>query len=339
MKPDPSSAYFHGAHPQAENALPQLRPGIDNGAWPRDPHYDLSSLALTSDSYAYDHSIPHQPAEGILFHGLLVQPSASGEGVDSFVPFSSAAYDSFGSDPAQGSFSSVNTQSMSNAFSPVDIGHGIEPNEHGLQTYTPTSPYSLHSGAWAAAVRIESTVSPKELRIQENSPSPPVYSPHVAGGYSSDHDVSHEAMQLDSPVSNRQPLQSRKELPDKAPRTRFVPILPSTVPKATKRKPSSSDPTGATMEDITRKQGPIDDTEDGENESQPLSNQPRSAKDEYLIKAKMDGLTYREIRIKGGFKEAESTLRGRFRTLTKNKRDRVRKPEWMEDDVSSFCPV
>ncbi|KAK1721371.1 uncharacterized protein BDZ83DRAFT_583691 [Colletotrichum acutatum] len=59
----------------------------------------------------------------------------------------------------------------------------------------------------------------------------------------------------------------------------------------------------------------------------------RSAKDEYLLKAKQEGLTYREIRVKGNFSEAESTLRGRYRTLTKSKEARVRKPEWTDKDV------
>ena len=60
----------------------------------------------------------------------------------------------------------------------------------------------------------------------------------------------------------------------------------------------------------------------------------RRAKDEFLVRSKIEGLTYRQIREKGGFVEAESTLRGRFRTLTKNKEDRVRRPKWSEKDVS-----
>lgn len=60
----------------------------------------------------------------------------------------------------------------------------------------------------------------------------------------------------------------------------------------------------------------------------------RSEKDEFLVKHKQAGMTYREIRKKGGFTEAESTLRGRFRTLTKPKEARVRKPEFQEIDVS-----
>lgn len=64
------------------------------------------------------------------------------------------------------------------------------------------------------------------------------------------------------------------------------------------------------------------------------STQALSVKDDFLIKSKLAGMTYKEIRRKGGFTEAESTLRGRFRTLTKHKEARVRKPEWADIDVS-----
>lgn len=58
----------------------------------------------------------------------------------------------------------------------------------------------------------------------------------------------------------------------------------------------------------------------------------------FLIDCKRRGLSYKEIKRMGGFKEAESTLRGRFRTLTKSKEQRVRKPKWLERDVSSTHP-
>lgn len=60
----------------------------------------------------------------------------------------------------------------------------------------------------------------------------------------------------------------------------------------------------------------------------------RSARDKYLLKYRSKGWTYKEIREKGNFPEAESTLRGRYRTLTKEKDARVRKPEWQHNDVS-----
>ncbi|KAJ5899896.1 hypothetical protein N7495_004640 [Penicillium taxi] len=57
----------------------------------------------------------------------------------------------------------------------------------------------------------------------------------------------------------------------------------------------------------------------------------------FLIECKRRGLSYKEIKRLGGFKEAESTLRGRFRTLTKSKEQRVRKPKWENCDIKLLC--
>ena len=62
----------------------------------------------------------------------------------------------------------------------------------------------------------------------------------------------------------------------------------------------------------------------------------RDAKDDFLVRSKLAGMSYKEIRRQGKFSEAESTLRGRFRTLTKHKAARVRKPEWDDNDVSQY---
>jgi hypothetical protein len=64
----------------------------------------------------------------------------------------------------------------------------------------------------------------------------------------------------------------------------------------------------------------------------------RDAQDEFLVKSKLAGMSYKDIRRQGNFTEAESTLRGRFRTLTKHKTARVRKPEWCENDVMFLVP-
>ncbi|KAI9866402.1 MAG: hypothetical protein M1813_001524 [Trichoglossum hirsutum] len=61
--------------------------------------------------------------------------------------------------------------------------------------------------------------------------------------------------------------------------------------------------------------------------------QRRVMKDQFLIDSKLAGMSYKEIREKGDFSEPESTLRGRYRTLTKDKRQRVRRPEWEEEDI------
>ncbi|KAI9724819.1 MAG: hypothetical protein M1812_000095 [Candelaria pacifica] len=59
----------------------------------------------------------------------------------------------------------------------------------------------------------------------------------------------------------------------------------------------------------------------------------RRSKDAFLVKSKVAGMSYKEIKARGHFTEAESTLRGRFRALTKNRKQRVRKPEWTDRDI------
>jgi hypothetical protein len=59
----------------------------------------------------------------------------------------------------------------------------------------------------------------------------------------------------------------------------------------------------------------------------------RSEDDKILLEMKSDGYTYKDIRKKLGRKVAESTLRGRYRSLTKPRSARVRAPKWQEVDV------
>ncbi len=65
------------------------------------------------------------------------------------------------------------------------------------------------------------------------------------------------------------------------------------------------------------------------------SQENQDRKDAFLIQCKRAGMSYRQIKEKGQFAEAESTLRGRFRSLTKPKDHRVRKPEWHDTDAST----
>lgn len=62
----------------------------------------------------------------------------------------------------------------------------------------------------------------------------------------------------------------------------------------------------------------------------------RNDRDRLLLSMRNQGVSYKEIRRLGNFKEAESTLRGRMRVLTKEKHERVRKPVWENRDVSQL---
>ncbi|KAK2732893.1 hypothetical protein FQN57_002447 [Myotisia sp. PD_48] len=73
---------------------------------------------------------------------------------------------------------------------------------------------------------------------------------------------------------------------------------------------------------------------------QPNASTARSeSRDAFLIRCKQSGMSYKEIKERGHFTEAESTLRGRFRSLTKRKELRVRKPGWGEFDVSNSSSI
>ncbi|KAF2000289.1 hypothetical protein P154DRAFT_563550 [Amniculicola lignicola CBS 123094] len=63
------------------------------------------------------------------------------------------------------------------------------------------------------------------------------------------------------------------------------------------------------------------------------SDNQRHHEDKLLLEGKAIGLTYKEIRKQIGGQIAESTLRGRYRSLTKQRKDRVRKPHWTEKNV------
>jgi hypothetical protein len=62
----------------------------------------------------------------------------------------------------------------------------------------------------------------------------------------------------------------------------------------------------------------------------------REQRDQYLLDRREEGFTYKDIKAMGNFFEAESTLRGRVRVLTKDRSKRVRKPVWTESDVGAL---
>lgn len=66
----------------------------------------------------------------------------------------------------------------------------------------------------------------------------------------------------------------------------------------------------------------------------PIKPQDKLLRDRQLIRWREQKKSYKEIKQLGGFEEAESTLRGRYRALTKVRKDRVRKPVWTDHDVS-----
>ncbi|RSL64482.1 hypothetical protein CEP54_004701 [Fusarium duplospermum] len=66
----------------------------------------------------------------------------------------------------------------------------------------------------------------------------------------------------------------------------------------------------------------------------PPDHSSRDSCDQYLVTCRQMGFTYKEIIAAGGLTDAEPTLRGRHRTLTKAPHQRVRKPKWTAHDVA-----
>lgn len=68
--------------------------------------------------------------------------------------------------------------------------------------------------------------------------------------------------------------------------------------------------------------------------SSQLPTEERQTRDELLIECRRTNMSYKDIKEQYGFEQSISTLRGRYRNLTKQKHERVRKPNWTATDVS-----
>ena len=128
--------------------------------------------------------------------------------------------------------------------------------------------------------------------------------------------------------------------PQMSPGVAVSPGTPGKPAQVRPRKPLRDSrpvsPSAATRRRRTRASTP--DPADPRTVSNPVPDD-RAAMDDFLVRSRLAGKSYRDIRRLGGFTEAESTLRGRFRALTKRKEERVRRPEWSEIDVSCYLSV
>jgi hypothetical protein len=250
-----------------------------------------------------------------------------------------------------GSFSSTDSSSFGHSFT----SNSFSVHDNWQQTHEMAHQYSLRPRLQLPAAEerdtsLEGTISPKLTRIIpspsfQSAPSSPTHLfPRRDSGSSSSSDGTVE----DQPVTKASST-SKGPVPKPAHRHQRT-RLPS-PPKSSSRgslsrrllalAPSSTSKTKTTTTSSSKHLKPTKEpkpshhsqpTEPATIPSRPDSS--RAAKDEFLLKSKAKGMTYKEIRRKGNFSEAESTLRGRYRTLTKPKDLRVRKPEWSENDVS-----
>ncbi|KAK5659713.1 hypothetical protein OQA88_924 [Cercophora sp. LCS_1] len=134
-----------------------------------------------------------------------------------------------------------------------------------------------------------------------------------------------------NPLPNHPPT---PESPTSITVTKPSPDTPPLNPRRSRRKRAASPPDTPTISSASpspsymykRDHDEADDQETGKFAT-------RAEADAYLLHARAEGKTYKTIRAEGRFTEAESTLRGRYRTLTKAREERVRRPEWSERDL------
>lgn len=281
------------------------------------------------------HGLPNVPLADINLHS---------NGLSSL----SLDYPIYSPTPACGSFSSAGAIDMMESMAlKEEIANNIWTTSMCDQGM-PAPTFALDSPLFSNAMKAEVTVSPKQLKIHPTpTPTSSVGSVHTsffAGGDSDSATMAHESPYLEPSSSEGTSRrhrrdgtqQNRKQLPDKPTHHRYVPILPDDRSRSVdkgeytaKAKPAAKAKTPRFKPARQQRSCNI------AVPAAPNSSDERSAKDDFLVKSKLAGMTYKEIRRKGGFTEAESTLRGRFRTLTKNKEARVRKPEWSDIDVST----
>ncbi|KAI0910446.1 hypothetical protein F4823DRAFT_624224 [Ustulina deusta] len=209
----------------------------------------------------------------------------------------------------------------------------------GFQSNYHASSTGIHMGNWVG--NCPATISPKMLRINP-SPTPTSSSESVqtsiptTGGDSDLGSCAWDQHEARSALpTKRSNYEARKKLPTKPNNCRLE-ASPSRRESATSKGKSKAnvqqtEPAPAREIPKGRQALHIDDPVEAVPSSS--TDAERDAKNRFLVESKLAGMTYREIRRKGGFIEAESTLRGRFRTLTKNKEQRVRKPEWQDKDI------
>ncbi|KAI0165856.1 hypothetical protein GGR57DRAFT_497324 [Xylariaceae sp. FL1272] len=255
-------------------------------------------------------------------------------------------------DTLNGSFSSSFGSSVtSERFTSMTLGSNVPQRS--------TQPFDAYGGHVSSGLGLEghswspnssATISPKMLRLNP-SPTPP------SSSESTQTSILHTSFDSDAGPTVWKHGSARDALPTKRPTQSPRKELPSKPSKPRRRLPSlgrsSSSNTKALLEPRRHRksQSPADENilpplkptsgkgsaARAERAPEPvvpgIGDADRQTKNQFLVESKRKGLTYREIKRMGDFPEAESTLRGRYRTLTKNKEHRVRKPEWQEKDI------
>ena len=100
-------------------------------------------------------------------------------------------------------------------------------------------------------------------------------------------------------------------------------------------QPSAMETPPAHPFDMSNPMRPVVHSHNLEPVPSPLQAESAAARDDannFLVQLRDQGISYKEIKARLNLSEAESTLRGRYRTLKKHKSERPRKPVWTPKD-------
>ncbi|KAI9707417.1 MAG: hypothetical protein M1836_000378 [Candelina mexicana] len=198
-----------------------------------------------------------------------------------------------------------------------------------LSTGDALSPSNYSPAGGSGRLRLDGTPSPNIRQVDQNSFRPSIhpssFTPYVRS-----------AWPFYTPDNGKEVLSPRtdcKSHPNVQPRTRLARRVAS--PESTQERGSRQHRRRRNiLDEPVTVRGSKSSSRSVNPTSATVGNAyRRRSKDAFLVRSKSAGMSYKEIKARGHFTEAESTLRGRFRALTKNRKQRVRKPEWTDRDI------
>ncbi|CAJ2506260.1 Uu.00g003900.m01.CDS01 [Anthostomella pinea] len=212
--------------------------------------------------------------------------------------------------------------------------------------HTPVAEGSGQGQAWGGSC--PATISPKMLRMNPSpTPTSSTNSVHTGLMLGGESDLGSTAFDQQHHVCNplgskRSGHKQRKELPSKSSKPRPPPSSSCGSSSSKGKAPvhAHAHHHHSVQQPVpTHHLVPLKPMPDFGNQDAAtlipvnVADAERAERDRFLVESKDGGMTYKEIRRLGKFTEAESTLRGRYRMLTKNKEERVRKPVWHDNDI------
>jgi hypothetical protein len=279
---------------------------------------------MYSNTGAYNMTVPD---------GLSRSEQPLGSAVDSNMALAGAFYPSSGSGAGFSNFSSSLSNNIidSCSFSSVDSTHCVNRNEHSI--CPPATPFASHLALWPNANQLEQTISPTQLK-RDQSPLSSLSDPAKGVSYAAQGAYLPGAKAGTEPKRRPANQKNRRELPDKAPKACAVATTSIRSSSSSRTRSPIRKSTSGTSK-LTSGRIKIAPKASSQKPQTILTpDQQREEKNALLERGRRAGMTYGQIKSEYDWSDAESTLRGRYRTMMKKPHERVRKPKWQARDVS-----